>query len=136
MMPEYDYYLDCKTRIESIENDWENKLISNESALQSVKDWKKTCMEFVINEDPSPERGDFMGLIKYLNDFKARIKEAMQTIYIIRTDKTKMIACSDESLVQKCIARLNKDTQVATYKMKICQSEKDIDEVLSTCAEI
>lgn len=136
MMSDYDYYIDCKTKIESIEKDWENKLISNEYALQSVKDWKKTCMEFVANEDPSPERGDFLSLIRYLNDFKARIKEAMKTIYILRTDKTKMIACADESLVQKCIARLGKDTQVATYKMTICQSEKDIEELFSEHVEI
>lgn len=124
------YYQILKEYIEHTEQNWRNKTITHKQALEFFKEKQKEVGFFLRNNPHSTLRIKFDDLSTFIYKLIQEVEEEMKTIYILRTDKTKMIACADESLVQKCIARLGKDTLVTTYKMKICQTEEDLESVL------
>ena len=135
MMIDEDYYYDCEKKFDNLEKEWKSKKISNEFALQTACEWRKALVYVIASNVPTPSLSKISSLVGRLDKFTGKIKEEMKTIYVLRTDKTKMIACADESLVKKCIERLGKDTLVATYKMKICKTEEDLDRVLENNLE-
>ena len=67
-----------------------------------------------------------LALANRIENIIEEIKEEMKTIFILRTNKDKVLAVADESLVKKCIARLGKEN-VKYSQMKVCQTEEDLD---------
>ncbi len=70
-----------------------------------------------------------LGLSTTLHALIQEIEEATKTIYILKTNKDKVIACADEGLVKKCIERLGKEN-VKYSKMQVCKTQEDLDGVL------
>ena len=125
------YYIRLKEFIQNIEQSWRNKEITNKDALDFFKEKNNEIGFFLKNNASSPRKMKMIGLSTTIRGLIQEIEEAMKIIYVLRTDKTKMIACADESLVKKCIDRLGKDVSVATYKMKVCQTEEDLDGIFA-----
>ena len=124
------YFLRLRVAILTKETRWKNKEITNKQALDFFQEKSREICFFINNNQQSHLRTKMSGLLEYVNILISQVKEEMKNVYIIRTDKTKMIVCADENLVKKCIERLGKDVSVATYKTTICQTEQDIDKIL------
>lgn len=127
---EIEYLENVKKQFETIKQDWANTNIDDIDAYLELKDLNQELFYFIFNHQTCNFNGEMNTLYNEINDYMAQIKKQRKIVYILRTDKTKMIAVSNESLVQKCIARLGKDVQVETCKTKVCQTEDDLDAVL------
>ena len=128
MQTDYDYYLECKRKVEGVEKDWKAKKLSNEYALQVSNDWKKALMVYIANDGPTPTRAKIEELLVKLNTLMGKIKQEMKNVYIIQTDSNQTIVCADENLVKKCTERFGKNATVT--KTTICVSEQDLDKIL------
>ena len=117
-----------KTFVEDNETAWRNQEITNKQALLLFKDKRGEIAFFLKNNAESPLGRSFLQLGLHVNDLIKEIKEEMKTIYIVKTDKNRLISLSDQNLLQKCLARLDADVEV--FKMKVCETEEDLDILL------
>ena len=122
------YFSAMKNFVESHEKAWRDREISNKQALAIFKDKRGEIAFFLKNNADSELKRKFLKLGLYVQEIIKEIKEEMKTIYIVKTDKNKLISVSDQNLLQKCLARLDADVEV--FKMKVCETEEDLDILL------
>jgi len=122
-------YNKFNTTIQTIEQNWRNEQITNKIALDLLKEQRKEMLLFLNNHELTSHGLDFIDLSRKLLRLIKTVEKAMKTIYVLQTDRTKMIATSDKNLMKKCIARLSKDTAYSMHTMEICHTEKDLDQI-------
>ena len=122
-------YNKFNTTIQTIEQNWRNEQITNKTALDLLRQQRKEMLHFLNNHELTSRGLDFIDLSRKLLRLIKTVEDEMKTIYVLQTDKTKMIATSDESLMKKCVARLSKDTAYMTHKRQICHTEQDLDKM-------
>ena len=127
------YFSAMRDFIKNQEQAWRNKEITNKKALALFKDKRGEIAFFLKNNAESELYGNFLQLGLHVNALIKEIKEEMKTIYILKTNEDKLISVSDESLLQKCLARLGTDIEV--FKMKVCQTEEDLEIALEDKTE-
>ena len=123
------YFKILREYILSTEQKWRNKEITNKEALDFFKEKNNEVGFFLKNNASSKLRIKMSGLSTIILNLIQEIEEEMKNIYILRTNKDKVIACADENLVKKCIERLGKEN-IKYSKMKVCQTEEDLEGVL------
>ncbi|MBO5954619.1 MAG: hypothetical protein J6Q13_01475 [Clostridia bacterium] len=121
---------DFNAQFKNICDNYENNTTSAFDTLPLLKDLKDDVFYSAFNKKNSEVNTNLVSLFDQICALIEKINEEMKTIHIIRTDKTKIIACANAKLAQKCIARLGKDAKVATYKIQICETEEDLNNIL------
>ena len=115
--------------VSSIEENWRNNHLTSKDANEKFVELLKTITYSVVHTEDVEFKAKMTTLYNKLNTLIDETVEDMKTIFVLRTNEDKVIAISDISLVQKCIDRLGKEN-VKYSKMKLCQSEEDLDNVL------
>lgn len=124
------YFFNLRNNILEQENQWKNKCISNKQALDFLQGKRQEICFFINNSRPSHLRTKMSGLLEYVNILINQIKDEMKNVYIVHFKDNQTIVCADESLLKKCLDRLENDSSIKPIKTTICQTEEDLDMIL------
>ena len=115
--------------VSSIEENWKNNHLTSKDANEKLTELLKTLVLAIARAENLETQAKLTTLNSKLVDLINETLEEMKSIYIVRTNKDKVLAVSDKRLVERCIERLGK-VNVKFSKINVCQTEEDLEGVL------
>lgn len=117
--------------VSSIEENWKNNHLTSKDANEKLSELHNTLVLIIARTENLETQAKLTTLNSKLVDLINETLEEMKSIYMVRTNKDKVLAVSDKRLVERCIERLGKEN-VKFSKMNVCQTEEDVDNTFLT----